>query len=131
MKLRKDLGEECSGRENSQCKRPEVGDDGGTQPRHLTSFSFSNSGPQDYKKFWAGLQGLTLYFYSSNRDSQVRMEMKAQELAHLDPRDQAEDVDGMSKTGGLRGHRPGAQTLSTVPPAHGEARPRNVCEAHR
>ncbi|XP_047633432.1 signal-transducing adaptor protein 2 isoform X4 [Phacochoerus africanus] len=25
---------------------------------------------QDYKKFWAGLQGLTLYFYNSNRDSQ-------------------------------------------------------------
>ncbi|TEA33347.1 hypothetical protein DBR06_SOUSAS8010220, partial [Sousa chinensis] len=53
-----------------QCKRPEVDYDGGTQPRHLTSFSFSNSGPQDYKKFWAGLQGLTLYFYNSNRDSQ-------------------------------------------------------------
>ncbi|XP_044899908.1 signal-transducing adaptor protein 2 isoform X2 [Felis catus] len=25
---------------------------------------------QDYKKFWAGLKGCTLYFYNSNRDSQ-------------------------------------------------------------
>ena len=48
-------------------------------PPHLF---FLHSGPQDYKKFWAGLQGLTLYFYNSNRDSQVRTEMKAQELAH-------------------------------------------------
>ncbi|XP_054939519.1 signal-transducing adaptor protein 2-like isoform X1 [Physeter macrocephalus] len=100
---------------------------------HYHESFLEKKGPRDrdYKKFWAGLQGLTLYFYNSNRDSQVRMEMKAQELAHLGPRDQAEDVDGMSKTGGLRGHRPGAQTLSTVPPACGEARPRSVCEAHR
>ncbi|XP_073881527.1 signal-transducing adaptor protein 2 isoform X4 [Macaca fascicularis] len=41
----------------------------GTQPGHLTS-SFCTSGPQDYKKFWAGLQGLTIYFYNSNRDFQ-------------------------------------------------------------
>uniref|UniRef100_A0A2K6PCX8 Signal transducing adaptor family member 2 n=1 Tax=Rhinopithecus roxellana TaxID=61622 RepID=A0A2K6PCX8_RHIRO len=41
----------------------------GTQPGHLTS-SFCTSCPQDYKKFWAGLQGLTIYFYNSNRDFQ-------------------------------------------------------------
>uniref|UniRef100_A0A2K5IET4 SH2 domain-containing protein n=1 Tax=Colobus angolensis palliatus TaxID=336983 RepID=A0A2K5IET4_COLAP len=41
----------------------------GIQPDHLTS-SFCTSGPQDYKKFWAGLQGLTIYFYNSNRDFQ-------------------------------------------------------------
>uniref|UniRef100_A0A673UFJ1 Signal transducing adaptor family member 2 n=1 Tax=Suricata suricatta TaxID=37032 RepID=A0A673UFJ1_SURSU len=35
-------------------------------PSHLL-FLF---GPQDYKKFWAGLQGCTLYFYNSNRASQ-------------------------------------------------------------
>lgn len=40
----------------------------------LTSSSFSTSDPQDYKKFWAGLQGRTLYFYNSNRDSQVKWE---------------------------------------------------------
>lgn len=46
-------------------------------------FAFSSSanfGPQDYKKFWAGLQGCTLYFYNSNRDSQVRMGRRAGEL---------------------------------------------------
>nr|XP_023500201.1 signal-transducing adaptor protein 2 isoform X2 [Equus caballus] len=46
------------------------GCDGGPQLCHFTSFSFSTSGPQDYRKFWAGLRGLTLYFYKSNRDSQ-------------------------------------------------------------
>uniref|UniRef100_A0A8C4MXY6 Uncharacterized protein n=1 Tax=Equus asinus asinus TaxID=83772 RepID=A0A8C4MXY6_EQUAS len=46
------------------------GYDGGPQLCHFTSFSFSTSGPQDYRKFWAGLRGLTLYFYKSNRDSQ-------------------------------------------------------------
>ncbi|ELV09297.1 Signal-transducing adaptor protein 2 [Tupaia chinensis] len=52
-------------------RRPRGGNAGlcGTQRRRLT-FSFSTSGPQDYKKFWAGLQGLTIYFYSSNRDFQ-------------------------------------------------------------
>lgn len=42
-------------------------------PSHLLPSTF---GPQDYKKFWAGLQGCTLYFYNSNRDSQVRMGMR-------------------------------------------------------
>ena len=77
----KDLGEACSGKEARRCKGPEIEKDGGAQLCHLTSLSFSTSGPQDYKKFWAGLQGLTLYFYNSNRDTKVRMGMKPQELA--------------------------------------------------
>lgn len=35
------------------------------------------SGPQDYRKFWAGLQGLAICFYNSNRDLQVRKGMQA------------------------------------------------------
>jgi hypothetical protein len=41
------------------------------------------SGPQDYRKFWAGLQGLAICFYNSNRDLQVRKGMWAQGL--MDP----------------------------------------------
>ncbi|XP_022413003.1 signal-transducing adaptor protein 2 isoform X2 [Delphinapterus leucas] len=41
-------------------------------PSHYHESFLEKKGPRDwdYKKFWAGLQGLTLYFYSSNRDSQ-------------------------------------------------------------
>ncbi|XP_010965026.2 signal-transducing adaptor protein 2 isoform X3 [Camelus ferus] len=43
------------------------------QPSHYYESFLEKKGPRDrdYKKFWAGLQGLTLYFYNSNRDSQV------------------------------------------------------------
>ncbi|XP_059950530.1 signal-transducing adaptor protein 2 [Mesoplodon densirostris] len=39
---------------------------------HYHESFLEKKGPRDrdYKKFWAGLQGLTLYFYNSNRDSQ-------------------------------------------------------------
>ncbi|XP_015096625.1 signal-transducing adaptor protein 2 isoform X1 [Vicugna pacos] len=42
------------------------------QPSHYYESFLEKKGPRDrdYKKFWAGLQGLTLYFYNSNRDSQ-------------------------------------------------------------
>ncbi|KAM5230456.1 signal-transducing adaptor protein 2 isoform 2-T2 [Hipposideros larvatus] len=41
-------------------------------PSHYYENFLEKKGPydQDYKKFWTGLQGLTLYFYNSNRDSQ-------------------------------------------------------------
>ncbi|XP_061044862.1 signal-transducing adaptor protein 2 isoform X2 [Eubalaena glacialis] len=41
-------------------------------PSHYHESFLEKKGPRDrdYKKFWAGLQGLTLYFYNSNRDSQ-------------------------------------------------------------
>ncbi|XP_032989408.1 signal-transducing adaptor protein 2 isoform X3 [Rhinolophus ferrumequinum] len=41
-------------------------------PSHYYESFLEKKGPcdQDYKKFWAGLQGLTLYFYNSNRDFQ-------------------------------------------------------------
>ncbi|XP_007460586.1 PREDICTED: signal-transducing adaptor protein 2 [Lipotes vexillifer] len=41
-------------------------------PSHYHESLLEKKGPRDrdYKKFWAGLQGLTLYFYNSNRDSQ-------------------------------------------------------------
>ncbi|XP_006868991.1 PREDICTED: signal-transducing adaptor protein 2 [Chrysochloris asiatica] len=44
----------------------------GTLPSHYHESFLEKKGPrdQDYKKFWAGLQGLTLYFYNSNRDFQ-------------------------------------------------------------
>lgn len=38
---------------------------------------------QDYRKFWAGLQGLAICFYNSNRDLQVRKGIWAQDL--MDP----------------------------------------------
>lgn len=41
-------------------------------PSHYHESFLEKKGPRDrdYKKFWAGLRGLTLYFYNSNRDSQ-------------------------------------------------------------
>ncbi|XP_057566440.1 signal-transducing adaptor protein 2 isoform X2 [Hippopotamus amphibius kiboko] len=41
-------------------------------PSHYHESFLEKKGPRDrdYRKFWAGLQGLTLYFYNSNRDSQ-------------------------------------------------------------
>ncbi|KAM6219316.1 signal-transducing adaptor protein 2 [Rhynchocyon petersi] len=41
-------------------------------PSHYHESFLEKKGPQDrdYRKFWAGLQGLTLYFYNSNRDFQ-------------------------------------------------------------
>ncbi|XP_054438856.1 signal-transducing adaptor protein 2 [Pteronotus mesoamericanus] len=41
-------------------------------PSHYYESFLEKKGPRDqnYKKFWAGLQGLTVYFYNSNRDSQ-------------------------------------------------------------
>ncbi|XP_004771500.1 signal-transducing adaptor protein 2 isoform X1 [Mustela putorius furo] len=44
----------------------------GALPSHYYESFLQKKGPhdQDYKKFWAGLQGCTLYFYNSNRDSQ-------------------------------------------------------------
>lgn len=106
------------------------GYDGGPQLCHFTSFSFSTSGPQDYRKFWAGLRGLTLYFYKSNRDSQVRMRRELKSWPALDLRAQAEGVGGVAEPGSLRGHRPGAQIPAPVPPACGEARPGNIREVH-
>ncbi|XP_005405855.1 PREDICTED: signal-transducing adaptor protein 2 isoform X2 [Chinchilla lanigera] len=43
-----------------------------TQPSHYHESFLEKKGPcdQDYRKFWAGLQGLTIYFYNSNRDIQ-------------------------------------------------------------
>ncbi|XP_017906354.1 PREDICTED: signal-transducing adaptor protein 2 isoform X1 [Capra hircus] len=40
-------------------------------PLHYYESFLEKKGPRDrdYKKFWAGLQGLTLYFYNSNRDT--------------------------------------------------------------
>ncbi|XP_070347835.1 signal-transducing adaptor protein 2 isoform X3 [Equus asinus] len=44
----------------------------GALPSHYHESFLEKKGPrdQDYRKFWAGLRGLTLYFYKSNRDSQ-------------------------------------------------------------
>ncbi|XP_033615203.1 signal-transducing adaptor protein 2 isoform X2 [Fukomys damarensis] len=43
-----------------------------TQPSHYHESFLEKKGPldKDYRKFWAGLQGLTIYFYNSNRDFQ-------------------------------------------------------------
>ncbi|XP_023572936.1 signal-transducing adaptor protein 2 isoform X2 [Octodon degus] len=43
-----------------------------TQPSHYHESFLEKKGPYDrnYRKFWAGLQGLTIYFYNSNRDIQ-------------------------------------------------------------
>ncbi|XP_043767858.1 signal-transducing adaptor protein 2 [Cervus elaphus] len=40
-------------------------------PSHYYESFLEKKGPRDrdYKKFWAGLQGLTLYFYNNNRDT--------------------------------------------------------------
>ncbi|XP_037679970.1 signal-transducing adaptor protein 2 isoform X2 [Choloepus didactylus] len=44
----------------------------GVLPSHYHESFLEKKGPhdRDYKKFWAGLQGLTIYFYNSNRDFQ-------------------------------------------------------------
>ncbi|XP_073910461.1 signal-transducing adaptor protein 2 isoform X2 [Castor canadensis] len=44
----------------------------GVHPSHYYESFLEKKGPcdQDYKKFWAGLQGLTICFYNSNRDFQ-------------------------------------------------------------
>uniref|UniRef100_A0A8D2D963 Signal transducing adaptor family member 2 n=1 Tax=Sciurus vulgaris TaxID=55149 RepID=A0A8D2D963_SCIVU len=44
----------------------------GIQPSHYYEGFLEKRGPgdQDYRKFWAGLQGLSIYFYGSNRDFQ-------------------------------------------------------------
>ncbi|XP_049644269.1 signal-transducing adaptor protein 2 [Suncus etruscus] len=44
----------------------------GAQRSHYHESFVEKKGPQDqdYKKFWAGLHGLTIYFYNSNRDTQ-------------------------------------------------------------
>ncbi|KAM9686753.1 signal-transducing adaptor protein 2 [Trichechus inunguis] len=44
----------------------------GILPLHYYENFLEKKGPRDrdYRKFWAGLQGLTLYFYNSNRDFQ-------------------------------------------------------------
>ncbi|XP_032739486.1 signal-transducing adaptor protein 2 isoform X2 [Lontra canadensis] len=51
---------------------PRVPKHKGALPSHYYESFLEKKGPhdQDYKKFWAGLQGCTLYFYNSNRDSQ-------------------------------------------------------------
>ncbi|KAM6167570.1 signal-transducing adaptor protein 2 [Erethizon dorsatum] len=42
------------------------------QPSHYHESFLEKKGPydRDYRKFWTGLQGLTIYFYNSNRDIQ-------------------------------------------------------------
>ncbi|XP_058393670.1 signal-transducing adaptor protein 2 isoform X1 [Diceros bicornis minor] len=44
----------------------------GALPSHYHESFLEKKGPRDqhYRKFWAGLRGLTLYFYNSNRDFQ-------------------------------------------------------------
>ncbi|KAM4856978.1 signal-transducing adaptor protein 2 isoform X1 [Urocitellus parryii] len=51
---------------------PRVPKPKGIQPSHYYESFLEKKGPcdQGYKKFWAGLQGLTISFYSSNRDFQ-------------------------------------------------------------
>ncbi|XP_042833196.1 signal-transducing adaptor protein 2 isoform X1 [Panthera tigris] len=51
---------------------PRVPKPKGALPSHYYENFLEKKGPcdRDYKKFWAGLQGCTLYFYNSNRDSQ-------------------------------------------------------------
>uniref|UniRef100_UPI0034DD4544 signal-transducing adaptor protein 2 isoform 5 n=1 Tax=Rattus norvegicus TaxID=10116 RepID=UPI0034DD4544 len=45
----------------------------GAPPSHYYENFLEKKGPcdQDYRKFWAGLQGLAICFYNSNRDLQV------------------------------------------------------------
>ncbi|XP_052602869.1 signal-transducing adaptor protein 2 isoform X2 [Peromyscus californicus insignis] len=45
----------------------------GVPPSHYYESFLEKKGPcdQDYRKFWAGLQGLAICFYNSNRDVQV------------------------------------------------------------
>ncbi|XP_040317536.1 signal-transducing adaptor protein 2 isoform X1 [Herpailurus yagouaroundi] len=51
---------------------PRVPKPKGALPSHYYENFLEKKGPcdRDYKKFWAGLKGCTLYFYNSNRDSQ-------------------------------------------------------------
>ncbi|XP_069353416.1 signal-transducing adaptor protein 2 [Eulemur rufifrons] len=51
---------------------PRVPKPRGVLPSHYYESFLEKKGPcdRDYKKFWAGLQGLTIYFYNSNRDFQ-------------------------------------------------------------
>ncbi|VCW84592.1 unnamed protein product, partial [Gulo gulo] len=51
---------------------PRVPKHKGALPSHYYESFLEKKEPhdQDYKKFWAGLHGCTLYFYNSNRDSQ-------------------------------------------------------------
>ncbi|XP_008582638.1 PREDICTED: signal-transducing adaptor protein 2 [Galeopterus variegatus] len=51
---------------------PRVPKPKGILPSHYYESFLEKKGPcdLDYKKFWAGLQGLTIYFYKSNRDVQ-------------------------------------------------------------
>lgn len=51
---------------------PRVPKPKGTPPSHYYESFLEKKGPcdQDYRRFWAGLQGPTIYFYSSNRDFQ-------------------------------------------------------------
>ncbi|XP_012878206.1 PREDICTED: signal-transducing adaptor protein 2 [Dipodomys ordii] len=51
---------------------PRVPKPKGVLPSHYYESFLEKKGPRDqgYKKFWAGLQGLTICFYNSNRDFQ-------------------------------------------------------------
>nr|XP_004655015.1 signal-transducing adaptor protein 2 isoform X2 [Jaculus jaculus] len=57
---------------SSALSPPRVPKPKGTQPSHYYESFLEKKGPcdQDYRRFWAGLQGPTIYFYSSNRDFQ-------------------------------------------------------------
>ncbi|KAI2588004.1 signal transducing adaptor family member 2 [Homo sapiens] len=56
----------------SALRPPRVPKPKGVLPSHYYESFLEKKGPcdRDYKKFWAGLQGLTIYFYNSNRDFQ-------------------------------------------------------------
>ncbi|XP_070943669.1 signal-transducing adaptor protein 2 isoform X2 [Macaca nemestrina] len=56
----------------SAVKPPRVPKPKGVLPSHYYESFLEKKGScdRDYKKFWAGLQGLTIYFYNSNRDFQ-------------------------------------------------------------
>ncbi|XP_032108108.1 signal-transducing adaptor protein 2 isoform X2 [Sapajus apella] len=56
----------------SALRPPRVPKPKGVLPSHYYESFLEKKAPcdRDYKKFWAGLQGLTIYFYNSNRDFQ-------------------------------------------------------------
>uniref|UniRef100_A0A2K5EW59 Signal transducing adaptor family member 2 n=1 Tax=Aotus nancymaae TaxID=37293 RepID=A0A2K5EW59_AOTNA len=56
----------------SALRPPRVPRPKGVLPSHYYESFLEKKAPcdRDYKKFWAGLQGLTIYFYNSNRDFQ-------------------------------------------------------------
>ncbi|XP_017702638.1 PREDICTED: signal-transducing adaptor protein 2 [Rhinopithecus bieti] len=56
----------------SAVRPPRVPKPKGVLPSHYYESFLEKKGScdRDYKKFWAGLQGLTIYFYNSNRDFQ-------------------------------------------------------------